>query len=154
MMLIVATWATLHKRVELRDVYKGTLAAVLLRDGTIYFIGLLILNLLFLIFTYTSVDIMYGMNSSDFVVFIQALTSILLHRFLLHLQSANRRSLMYDSETTPGNNVRFTSIQFGDAEASQGSTLASEYELRNVKPGLGNASEGISEVLRVEETRR
>ncbi|PIL30368.1 hypothetical protein GSI_07553 [Ganoderma sinense ZZ0214-1] len=51
---------------------------------------------------------MYGMNSSDVVVFTQSMSAILLHRFLLHLQTSRT----------------YASMEFGDAETSRGSTLA------------------------------
>ncbi|PIL30357.1 hypothetical protein GSI_07542 [Ganoderma sinense ZZ0214-1] len=73
------------------------------------------------------VDIMYGMNSSDVVVFTQSMSAILLHRFLLHLQSANRRMLAISSEgSEEEHEVMYASMEFGSAEVSRGSTLALE----------------------------
>ncbi|KAM5541386.1 hypothetical protein V8D89_004940 [Ganoderma adspersum] len=121
-LLLVATWATLGRRADLsREHRRETLADVLLRDGTMYFFGLLVLNALML------VDIMYGMNSSDVVVFTQSMSAILLHRFLLHLQSTNRRTLAVSSEGFgEEENVTYASMEFGRAEVSRRSTLAPE----------------------------
>ncbi|PIL30353.1 hypothetical protein GSI_07538 [Ganoderma sinense ZZ0214-1] len=106
---------------------QATLADVLLRDGTMYFLGLLVLNALMLIFTLENVDIMYGMNSSDVVVFTQSMSAILLHRFLLNLQSANCRTLAVSSEgSEEDQGVTYASMEFGGAEVSRGSTLALE----------------------------
>ncbi|KAI1783680.1 hypothetical protein LXA43DRAFT_903070, partial [Ganoderma leucocontextum] len=131
-LLIVATWATLHRRADLRrEGRRTTLADVLLRDGTMYFFGLLFLNaLMLIIFTLENVDILYGMNSNDVVMFTQSMSAILLHRFLLHLQSANRRTLVVSSEGSEEEEDRCTyaSMEFGRADVSQGSTLASEVQ--------------------------
>ncbi|KAI1783673.1 hypothetical protein LXA43DRAFT_903097, partial [Ganoderma leucocontextum] len=134
-LLIVATWATLHRRADLRrEGRRATLADVFLRDGTMYFLGLLVLNAMMLIFTLLNVDIMYGMNSSDVVVFTQSMSSILLHRFLLHLQSANRRTLAVSSEgSDEEQDCTYASMEFGGAEASQGSMLALELRFGSVK---------------------
>ncbi|KAM5541393.1 hypothetical protein V8D89_004947 [Ganoderma adspersum] len=127
-LLIVATWTTLYRRAgPSRERRRATLADVLLHDGTMYFFGLLVLNALMLVFTLENVDIMYGMNSSDVVVFTQSMSAILLHRFLLHLQSANRRTLAVSSEGSEGEqDVTYASMEFGGAEVSRGSTLALE----------------------------
>ena len=52
------------------------------------------------------------------------MSAILLHRFLLHLQSANRRSLAVSSEgSEEEEGVTYASMEFGGA-VSRGSTLA------------------------------
>ena len=55
------------------------------------------------------------------------MSAILLHRFLLHLQSANRRTLAVSSEgSEEGQDVTYASMEFGRVEASRESTLAFE----------------------------
>ncbi|KAM5541400.1 hypothetical protein V8D89_004954 [Ganoderma adspersum] len=89
---------------------------------------------LMLVFTLENIDIMYGMNSSDVVVFTQSMSAILLHRFLLHLRSTNRRTLAVSSERSEGEQgVAYASMEFGRAEVSRGSMLALKERHGNTK---------------------
>lgn len=63
------------------------------------------------------------------------MSAILLHRFLLHLQSANRRTLAVSSEgSEEEQNITYASMEFGcGAEVSRGSTLALEERFGSAK---------------------
>ncbi|RDX45271.1 hypothetical protein OH76DRAFT_1010153 [Lentinus brumalis] len=114
--LIVITWMKLSRR---RDGDGGSFVHVLLRDGTLYFICLLVLNTLHLSFTIASVsdgpsslltDIprvepdaqlvtLYqiatptGRQDSNVITFSEPLTAVLITRFMLNLQAVNRKAL-------------------------------------------------------------
>ena len=58
----------------------------------------------------------------------------LLHRFLLHLQSANRRTLAVSSEgSEEESDATYASMEFRSAEVSRGSTLALEERYGSAK---------------------
>nr|VWO99582.1 Dual O-methyltransferase/FAD-dependent monooxygenase CTB3 (Cercosporin toxin biosynthesis cluster protein 3) [Includes: O-methyltransferase (EC, FAD-dependent monooxygenase (EC ] [Ganoderma boninense] len=78
---------------------KNTFATVLLRDGLIYFVSLLMLNSLHLILTMLSESNIPSLQDASFVsLFAVPLTTILVSRFLLHLQSAKHKSTdVYDT---------------------------------------------------------
>ncbi|PIL27666.1 hypothetical protein GSI_10818 [Ganoderma sinense ZZ0214-1] len=67
-----------------------SLIDVLLRDGTIYFVVLLVLNVLHLVFTLLSTNVVAFQNTSFIPIFTQPLTTNLVSRFLLDLQAADR----------------------------------------------------------------
>ena len=61
------------------------------------------------------------------------MSAILLHRFLLRLQSANRRSLEVSSEgSEEEEDVTYATMEFGGA-VSRGSTLAFEEHCESAK---------------------
>ncbi|KAI1781597.1 hypothetical protein LXA43DRAFT_671316 [Ganoderma leucocontextum] len=73
---------------------KNTFATVLLRDGLIYFLSLLMLNSLHLILTMLSDSNIPSLQDASFVsLFAEPLTTILVSRFLLHLQSAKHKTV-------------------------------------------------------------
>ncbi|RPD69111.1 hypothetical protein L226DRAFT_575891 [Lentinus tigrinus ALCF2SS1-7] len=99
LILLCVTWYTLPRRnlVNL-DSSRNLLSftTVLLRDGTIYFVVLLILNILHLVFTLISV--VGAFDPVSFVTeFTEPATAVLVSRFLLDLQSANQDALKLDS---------------------------------------------------------
>ncbi|KAH9929077.1 uncharacterized protein BXZ73DRAFT_102231 [Epithele typhae] len=89
--VVCATWYTLwhsRKNAAALNTNVPTLSHILLRDGTVYFISLALLNALHLIFTLIPLTQTGG--TSLIVVFSDPLTAILVSRFLLNLQAANR----------------------------------------------------------------
>ncbi|KAI0738530.1 hypothetical protein C8Q80DRAFT_248978 [Daedaleopsis nitida] len=73
-----------------------SLQGLLIRDGTIYFIVLLTLNVLQLLFTLLSI---FGDGFESYVsLFTEPCTAILINRFLLHLQESRSRTLRVDTE--------------------------------------------------------
>ncbi|OJT13492.1 hypothetical protein TRAPUB_9957 [Trametes pubescens] len=99
-LVIAVTWFTMRRRV-LRD-ESGirspiTLSTILLRDGTIYFIVLLILNILHLTLTMISLVIPFD-PSSQVTTVTEPVTAVLVSRFLIDLQTASRKTLRLDSQ--------------------------------------------------------
>ncbi|TBU52338.1 hypothetical protein BD310DRAFT_832390, partial [Dichomitus squalens] len=91
---IGVTWFTLGLPYTTRrgGVLNGSLASVLLVDGTIYFLILAVLNALHLAFTLLSIAV-DAQSLSVVTVFTVPLSAILVSRFLLHLQSASLRAM-------------------------------------------------------------
>ncbi|PIL30370.1 hypothetical protein GSI_07555 [Ganoderma sinense ZZ0214-1] len=100
LLLIVVTWFALPRR-TLRS-SPNSFAHVLLYDGTIYFVILLILNTLHLVFTTASLVTPALQNASDMIVFVEPVTAILVQRFLIHLQLANRKALHVGTSQNAG----------------------------------------------------
>ncbi|EIW58126.1 uncharacterized protein TRAVEDRAFT_148174, partial [Trametes versicolor FP-101664 SS1] len=99
-LVIAVTWFTMRRRV-LRDEpgFRSplTLSTILLRDGTIYFIILLILNVLHLTLTMISLVIPFD-PSSQVTTVTEPVTAVLVSRFLIDLQTASRKTLRLDSQ--------------------------------------------------------
>ncbi|KAI0689844.1 hypothetical protein C8T65DRAFT_746004 [Cerioporus squamosus] len=93
--LIVVTWMKLSRR---GGATESSFVHVVLRDGTIYFICLLILNTLHLSFTVASIATpVFSLRPvSNVIVFSEPLTAILISRFMLNLQSVNRKALQLE----------------------------------------------------------
>ncbi|TBU34174.1 hypothetical protein BD311DRAFT_802551 [Dichomitus squalens] len=75
----------------------STFAEILVRNGTIYFGSLLILNALHLMFTLLSIDLAFE-PVSYMTMFTEPVTAVLVSRFLLDLQAANRKALDLDPQ--------------------------------------------------------
>ncbi|KAI0730752.1 hypothetical protein C8Q76DRAFT_337900 [Earliella scabrosa] len=95
------TWAKLSSREALLDVCRGnrwSLSAIILRDGTIYFLVLLVMNVLHLALSLLAIA--GDEETSSIIIFTYPMTTILVSHFLLQLQEANHRSLKVDSDNT------------------------------------------------------
>ncbi|RDX51239.1 hypothetical protein OH76DRAFT_1417318 [Lentinus brumalis] len=91
-LLVGLTWRALPQHtVSFASLRKTgvSLTTVLLRDGTFYFGILCILNILHLVFSLTS---MFGFitGASNISTFTEVVTAVLVSRFLLNLQEANK----------------------------------------------------------------
>ncbi|KAI0788106.1 hypothetical protein C8Q74DRAFT_656716 [Fomes fomentarius] len=86
-LLIFITWSALSGRRGFRT--KNSFSHVLLRDGTIYFICLLILNSVHLVFTELSIARSTFQVGSYVIYFTEPLTAILVSRFMMNLQVVN-----------------------------------------------------------------
>ncbi|RPD59021.1 hypothetical protein L226DRAFT_572371 [Lentinus tigrinus ALCF2SS1-7] len=106
-LLIFITWTKLSSR----DVLKGirgsgrlSLSDIILRDGTIYFIVLSLLNILHLTLSLLSAHnitrqaTINGTGSSFVTLFTAPITAILMSRFLLQLQEANQAVIRVDPD--------------------------------------------------------
>ncbi|TFK79988.1 hypothetical protein K466DRAFT_605705 [Polyporus arcularius HHB13444] len=107
-LLIVVTWRTLARssarpRFSFEKAHTS-LAAIMFWNGTIYFVVLFLLNVLHMTFTLTSI---FGLERSLIAVFTDPLTTILISRFLLDLQEANRQDVQLG---TDDDNVGDTSL--------------------------------------------
>ncbi|TBU60035.1 hypothetical protein BD310DRAFT_848350 [Dichomitus squalens] len=92
---IGVTWFTLGLQYPAHrgGVLKGSIARVLLMDGTVYFLILGVLNSLHLAFTLLSISVAALQPVSVVTEFTTPLSAILVSRFLLHLQSASLRAV-------------------------------------------------------------
>ncbi|KAI0745717.1 hypothetical protein C8Q76DRAFT_790058 [Earliella scabrosa] len=98
LILICVTWVVLSGSDNPRGSRGGTsLATVLLRDGTIYFVVFLLLNSIHLTLSLLAIDVAFQ-TSSYITVFTQPITAVLISRFLLNLQSASQRTSHLDSQ--------------------------------------------------------
>lgn len=111
---VVLTWYRTFSQWRLaRSFNVSSLTTLFLRDGTLYFLALLILTLMTLIATlrlsiYTPLSIRY-LNLASIFVF--PLSSICLSKFILSLRSLNasNESGLWDQESTQQNAVQFRS---------------------------------------------
>ncbi|KAI0794518.1 hypothetical protein C8Q74DRAFT_1365958 [Fomes fomentarius] len=93
LLLIAITWVSLPRRLQMMNI-RSSFATVLYQDGLIYF-------LLHLVFT--MVSIVDPLNPvSNVTIFTLPITAVLVSRFLLDLQHANRETLHLDSQGEPG----------------------------------------------------
>ncbi|TBU52422.1 hypothetical protein BD310DRAFT_832199, partial [Dichomitus squalens] len=95
---IGATWFTLARPGEIGHIrsIKGSVSHILLVDGTIYFLILAILNCVHLALTLLSVPRYFVTMNRQLLTLCSltsGLTSILVSRFLLHIQSASLRTV-------------------------------------------------------------
>ncbi|RDX41568.1 hypothetical protein OH76DRAFT_1489391 [Lentinus brumalis] len=98
-LLIYITWAKLGSRDALRGIRqhkRRSFSDILLRDGTIYFVVLFVLNVLHLAFSVTAVA--SEGQGSYLTVFTGPITATLVSRFLLELQEANRMVVRLDPD--------------------------------------------------------
>ncbi|KAI0328660.1 hypothetical protein GY45DRAFT_1372140 [Cubamyces sp. BRFM 1775] len=91
--VILITWKTQYRAYSLSKGLPNPmrLTTIVLRDGTIYFVVLTILNTLQLLFEEIQVLTTGGLGqaqSSDLVVFVEPITAILISEFLTHLRDA------------------------------------------------------------------
>ncbi|KAJ8502227.1 hypothetical protein ONZ51_g50 [Trametes cubensis] len=108
--LVVITWKTQYKTYNLgRELSTPSrLATVLLRDGTVYFVALTILNTVLLIFEYLEVlGIGTDNHNSALVSFIEPLTAILISEFLANLHNAADRTSGTETLTTAQSTLEF-----------------------------------------------
>ncbi|RDX40543.1 hypothetical protein OH76DRAFT_1450645 [Lentinus brumalis] len=100
-LLIYITWTKLSGRTALKDIRQSrrlSFSDILLRDGTIYFIVLFILNVLHLVFSVTSIAGDGDSGQSLVPQFTAPITTILVSRFLLQLQEANQVVVRLDPD--------------------------------------------------------
>ncbi|RDX52918.1 hypothetical protein OH76DRAFT_134940 [Lentinus brumalis] len=138
--LLLITWISLWRTVIYVSGKPTRLpfTKVLLRDGTIYFIIILTMNILHLAFALPSVSVSHptegthsasSRNFSQITVFTKPITAILVSRFLIDLQEANQRSAMVPSDdllhfsTAASSNTG--SLRFASVVSSLGATFSS-----------------------------
>ncbi|TFY59207.1 hypothetical protein EVJ58_g5932 [Rhodofomes roseus] len=88
LLVIVVTWWRTYalKREADRLHMRASLATLLLRDGTIYFVAILVLNIVHIIF------VLYNGNVVYVTIFLIPIPALLTSRFLLNLRRANEAS--------------------------------------------------------------
>ncbi|KAL7280949.1 hypothetical protein ACG7TL_005898 [Trametes sanguinea] len=128
--VLLVTWTSTFGTIRIADAaLKGrpSFVRLLVRDGTIYFIILLILNTLHLTFTMLSITNDALSPVSYFTTFTEPITAVLVSRFLLNLQEVNQynqRSSLSTVSLTQSVTLDFASRIVG----SLGSSLETGHE--------------------------
>ncbi|RPD72535.1 hypothetical protein L226DRAFT_511640 [Lentinus tigrinus ALCF2SS1-7] len=152
--LVVATWRTLGTsavRASITKISRGSLAAVMLWNGSLYFGVLLVLNILHMTLSLTSA---LGNPFSFMTALTEPLTSILVSRFLLDLQKENQRDVKLDSDDP----LHFSesrssgSLNFARAMGSISETLVPDAarEDGEVDEGEEDEDSGVPELQQVD----
>ncbi|RDX51242.1 hypothetical protein OH76DRAFT_319312 [Lentinus brumalis] len=141
--IIAVTWKTLGarsiRRLLSRDMHRG-FTAILLWNGTIYFIALSLLAIIHVIFTMTS--IFYGGVGSALSLLGPPLTSILVWRFMIALQATNQSNIKIGSDdplhlaTDAGGSLSFARAigSIGAIVTSESLELQDENDCASVDP--------------------
>lgn len=147
--VIAVTWYSTYESARLRRVdyleERPTLASLLLRDGSLYFLALLSLNLID-IFTYRLSN-----TAGNLTGFILPISSILISRLLLHIHEAACSNTVYLGSQLPSfvrsSQIDITSTTPGDAVflSSNWMTAASEDVTVHVTSVNGSSSEKIED---------
>ncbi|KAI0713703.1 hypothetical protein C8Q76DRAFT_620410, partial [Earliella scabrosa] len=119
-LLLLITWYRFSRGMRLS---KKTFGHVIFRDGTVYFVCLLAFNTIHL--TLTMVSIIHPLQAHSYVTtFTEPLTAILVSRFLLNLQRANRQAVDHVSESmSQPSGGQADSLVFNRVIGSLGSTF-------------------------------
>ncbi|RPD72537.1 hypothetical protein L226DRAFT_561756 [Lentinus tigrinus ALCF2SS1-7] len=152
--LVVATWRTLGTSVvhaSITKISRGSLAAIMLWNGSLYFGVLLVLNILHMTLSLTSA---LGNPLSFMTALTEPLTSILVSRFLLDLQKENQRDVKLDSDDP----LHFSesrssgSLNFARAMGSISETLVPDAarEDGEVDEGEEDEDSGVPELQQVD----
>ncbi|PIL24602.1 hypothetical protein GSI_12486 [Ganoderma sinense ZZ0214-1] len=130
-LVVGATWITLSPLYapSKGGILKYTLSDVLLLDGTIYFIILAILNALHLTFTILATEVVALQAISYYAIFTTPVSAILVSRFLLHLQSANLRTMGQGSSQSL--DIAVGSVIFERVMGSLGAQISREDYFRD-----------------------
>ncbi|RPD72646.1 hypothetical protein L226DRAFT_614790 [Lentinus tigrinus ALCF2SS1-7] len=121
--LVVATWRTLGTaaiRPSMTKRSRGSIAAIMLWNGLLYFIVLFALNVIHLALWLTSV---FGNPVSFMTEFTDPLTTILITRFLLDLQEAEQRDMKLDSDNPLHFPRSYGALSFARVMGSVGETI-------------------------------
>ncbi|RDX42916.1 hypothetical protein OH76DRAFT_1422252 [Lentinus brumalis] len=136
LLLIYVTWFNMYRRTGPRHPgVRNRFLHILLRDGTIYFVVLAVLNTLHLTLSLLSIE--YAISNISYVtqfseppalvltrLIANSLTTILISRFLMHLQAANRRVLHLSSlDSTLAASSRTDTLIFQRVVGSLGESL-------------------------------
>ncbi|KAI0754063.1 hypothetical protein C8Q80DRAFT_1265773 [Daedaleopsis nitida] len=121
-LLIYVTWFNMYRRIGVRHpITKNRFMSVLLKDGSIYFIVLAVLNSLHLTLSLLSIEYSTASKASYVTQFSDPLTTILVSRFLLHLQAVNRRMTIHlDSPDCTGVLTTFSQSDGGGSRYGYG----------------------------------
>ncbi|RDX51355.1 hypothetical protein OH76DRAFT_1401672 [Lentinus brumalis] len=147
LILIYVTWYTLGRKAFSNSHH--SFVGVLLQDGTIYFMVLLLLNILHLVFTMLAIDTPLQ-GASNVSSFTEPVTATLVSRFLIHLQAANRRTLHIDTDNYADRGATFSSLgtlvfdrvvgpmestlSHGDADDSSEGGASDETQVMELRP--------------------
>ncbi|KAI0746884.1 hypothetical protein C8Q80DRAFT_1271711 [Daedaleopsis nitida] len=127
--LVIITWKTIPRRLLGPSTESGapSLTTIILRNGMIYFIVILTMNVLHLAFSITSV--LSSGSFSQITIFTEPVTAILVSRFLLDLQQSNRDTVkltlddLSPADSTGTRSVADT-LNFASVVSSVGGTIS------------------------------
>ncbi|KAH9893596.1 hypothetical protein C8Q73DRAFT_697586 [Cubamyces lactineus] len=127
--VMAVTWHTTFKteRLTLRAGHWPSFAHTLFRDGAIYFVVMLVLNVLHLTFTVCQLytDALFAV--SYMTIFTEPLTSILVSRFLLNLQEVHRDLGRGATDTIScSDTIHQGTMHFARVIGSLGSSIATD----------------------------
>ncbi|KAM5543601.1 hypothetical protein V8D89_002852 [Ganoderma adspersum] len=148
LLLVCVTWANLYRRGGLRQSFEmNRFIAVLLLDGIV----LLVLNTLHLTLSMLSVE--YGVQNGSYVTqFSEPLTTILISRFLLDLQSANRKASNPQGTTTISvNDAGPGALVFERVIGSLGSSIGIDPVVDEYKSSFDNDGDGGRLTIQVKD---
>ncbi|KAI0669084.1 hypothetical protein C8Q78DRAFT_229002 [Trametes maxima] len=116
--VIVVTWAKLYRSSKLarHTIHGRTVLQTMLEYGTIYFVIILVLDILQLAFYFLSLQAVMG--TSYIALFLDPLTSILICRFILNLRETNEQPQV---SSTPSS----LTLEFGMSPSSLPSFIQS-----------------------------
>ncbi|KAI0730600.1 hypothetical protein C8Q76DRAFT_782288 [Earliella scabrosa] len=129
-LVILVTWFTTYRRGIFRQ--RGlTLSSIVLFDGTIYFLAMLILNVIDMCFSLLTIGPTTAIRFSSLVAdFVEPINSVLISRFLLKLQAASHDTIHLDSGTQESSQgasgVGVGTLNFARIIGSLGSSLDPE----------------------------
>ncbi|KAI0807997.1 hypothetical protein C8Q74DRAFT_1230487 [Fomes fomentarius] len=146
LLVMAITWnATYRTRRVARALGHNTsLSGILFRDGAIYFIILGIMNVLHLSFSLASFfDLLAagGNHTSAIILFEEPATAILISRFLMDLQEANKVAIDQHSQVSS-----FESLKFNRIIGSLGSSLPTPGENSCASSDQGNDGKMETEI--------
>ncbi|KAL1942951.1 hypothetical protein VTO73DRAFT_4622 [Trametes versicolor] len=126
--VLLVTWKSSLGSIRLTTTVlkdRPSFTRMLLRDGTVYFTILLIMNTLHLTFTMLSITNDSLSQVSYFTTFTEPFTAVLVSRFLLDLQEVNQYNPNSSSST---GHTQGTSLDIAWVVGSLGSTLEPSHE--------------------------
>ncbi|RPD57257.1 hypothetical protein L227DRAFT_655663 [Lentinus tigrinus ALCF2SS1-6] len=141
LIVIAVTWHTTYKTTQIARegrLATSSLSLILLRDGTIYFLIILIMNVLHLMFSVGDFFSKYA-SISDVSLLLEPTESVLISRFLMNLQETNLRLTSGASvNSSPFTDAAVTStIRFDRVVGSLGNSVYSSTPAED-----GNALDG------------
>ncbi|KAI0701124.1 hypothetical protein C8T65DRAFT_741821 [Cerioporus squamosus] len=125
LIVIVVTWTATYRTTMIARqgaISQSSLSVLFLRDGLVYFIVLLIINVLHLAFSTSTILAAIG-TISDISILFEPISAVLVSRFLLNLQQANRRLVNQYSTSTTTERGTTSSIRFDRAVGSLGNSI-------------------------------
>ncbi|KAH9888811.1 hypothetical protein C8Q73DRAFT_793816 [Cubamyces lactineus] len=156
--LIVITWKTQYKTYSLGRKLStpSGLSMVLLRDGTVYFMALTVLNTLLLIFEYFEIlGVGTDGHNSALVSFIEPLTAILISEFLIHLHEAADRGSGLETLTMAQSTLEFRIVgSIGASLHSPAEEALNETECSDGCEEHEDSQEFASSAMEVEKMTR
>ncbi|KAH9919766.1 uncharacterized protein BXZ73DRAFT_104874 [Epithele typhae] len=147
--LVGLTWYRLRRSIG-HSRGRFSLSTVFLRDGSIYFIILCILNVLHMTLSLTATfsDRAGDVGLSAVPLFTEPITAVLISRFLLNLQEANLRATLdrsgFLTSTSAGSDSEGTSTAYASATDRDSTVFTSAPRIYGTYVGTGSARLGTN----------